>query len=115
MRSERKTRKTVVIAVVCLLLAIQSMSLAKASISRCISDLTPRTLPPTVPPLYPGGEPPPIPDSPFIDNLVSKYSYLLMWTEAYGSSPRSFRWNPKADFNSDGVVDILDLIVLLDS
>jgi hypothetical protein len=38
-----------------------------------------------------------------------------MWTEAYGSSPRSFRWNPKADFNSDGVVDILDLIVLLDS
>jgi hypothetical protein len=109
---ERKTRKTVFILVAGLLLAIQFLSLAKASPSQYVRDMAPQRPPVFIPPLPPSDEPPAIPDSPFIENVASKYSYLIMLTEAYCSSPGNCNWNPKADLNCDNVVDIYDAVIV---
>ncbi len=46
-----------------------------------------------------------------------KVSFIdAYWLEqAFGSQPSSFRWNPAADLNYDGVVNILDALLLSDN
>jgi hypothetical protein len=70
---------------------------------------------PIRPPVCPG-DPPAIPDSPFIEglNLKQPYNLLerLLVTEAFCSRPGSCNWNPEADLNFDKAVDILDAIIV---
>lgn len=69
---------------------------------------------PTVPPVCPG-DPPAIPDSPFVEGIRLKPPYnlvgRLLLTEAFCSGPESCNWNPAVDLNHDNVVDIRDAII----
>ena len=69
---------------------------------------------PTRPPVGPG-DPPAIPDSPFVESLTAKQQSSLLTrvlvNEAFCSCPGSYNWNSIADLNFDRVVDIYDAII----
>jgi hypothetical protein len=105
------TKKKTIILVSGMLLIFQFLSIAKAFAS---SSVTEPGLP--RPPIFPGDEPPAIPDSPFIESLTPKQLYSLLAhvlvTEAICSRPGSCNWNPRADLNFDSAVDIFDAIIV---
>jgi hypothetical protein len=98
--------------VVGLLLVIHFFILVEASPSMGVAYQPFRTPPSLVRPPGSSGDPPAIPDSPFIENVASKYQYLLMLTESFYSTPESCNWNVKVDLNRDGIIDIYDAIIV---
>jgi len=105
------TIKKAVILISGVLLIFQFLSIAKA--------FPPSSVPEpglSGPPIFPGGEPPGIPDSPFIESLTPKQLYNLLArvlvAEAFCSGPGSCNWNPRADLNFDRAVDIFDAIMV---
>lgn len=101
-------RKAASLSVLCLMLAFQCLSLARA----LPSFEPPNWTPPVVrPPTSLDGEPVGIPDAPFVERYGDKYTYFLMLSDAWGSSPESGNWNAAFDLNHDNVVDVYDAII----
>jgi hypothetical protein len=48
------------------------------------------------------------------DETVDVYD-LFRLSRAFGSDPLKYNWNPRCDFNGDGVVDDSDLVSLGDN
>jgi len=110
-RGESIVKKKAIIFVFGLLLFFQFLTVAKAlPPSSAIKLWPPR------PPVFSSDEPAAIPDNPFLETLTPKQiNYLLahmLVTEAFCSGPGSCNWNPSADLNLDGSIDIYDAIIV---
>ncbi len=97
-------KKKGIIVVFGLLLFFQFLAVAKA-----LPPLSFHEKWPIIPPVCPG-DPPAIPDSPFVEGLRLKPPYnlvgRLLLAEAFNSIPESYNWNPTVDLNHDNVVNI---------
>jgi len=110
-RGESIVKKKAIIFVFGLLLFFQFLTVAKALPPSSVIKLwLPR------PPVFSADEPLAIPDNPFLESLTPKQiNHLLahiLVAEAFCSGPGSCNWNPSADLNLDGSIDIYDAIIV---
>jgi hypothetical protein len=98
-------RKAIIFVFVLVVLVFQFLTMANA-LSSLVCELRPPVSP---------GDPPAIPDSPFIENLKVKQQSnpltCVLVSQAFFSRPGSSNWDPGADLNFDKTIDIFDAII----
>jgi hypothetical protein len=104
-------KKKAIIFVFALILFFQFLTVTKALPGSTVIKLwLPR------PPVFSSDEPAAIPDNPFLESLTPKQiDYLLahmLVAEAFCSGPGNCNWNPRADLNLDGSINIYDAIIV---